>query len=159
MRLFFSFYPIQSLLSIPPSSIICKSTRKKQSTTRKNNNINPISFVDIFILITRFSHIKSKMVQLWYYENRGTSCKKILDHVGYPSKILLFPYEGESYKISRAVGGLRIFEEMWYRCGFFSYVTDCWTYCSLASWKTVPDFRNSKAHLLMRKFHHTNYIF
>ena len=35
------------------------------------------------------------MVQLWYYENRGTSCKKILDHVGYPSKILLFPYEGE----------------------------------------------------------------
>ena len=34
------------------------------------------------------------MVQLFYYENRGRCCRKILQYDGYPSKVLLFPYEG-----------------------------------------------------------------
>ena len=34
------------------------------------------------------------MVQLFYYENRGKCCRKVLKYEGYPSKVLLFPYEG-----------------------------------------------------------------
>ena len=34
------------------------------------------------------------MVQLFYHEHRGKSCRKLLKHDGYPSKILLYPYEG-----------------------------------------------------------------
>ena len=34
------------------------------------------------------------MVQLCYYELRGDCCRKILQHDGYPSRVLLFPYEG-----------------------------------------------------------------
>lgn len=34
------------------------------------------------------------MVQLFYYENRGKACKKLLKYDGYPNKILLYPYEG-----------------------------------------------------------------
>ena len=31
----------------------------------------------------------------WLFVTKECSCEKILDHMGYPSKILLFPYEGE----------------------------------------------------------------
>ncbi|KAI0232543.1 hypothetical protein LSAT2_017125 [Lamellibrachia satsuma] len=34
------------------------------------------------------------MVQLYYYERRGDCCRTILQHDGYPSRVLLFPYEG-----------------------------------------------------------------
>ena len=34
------------------------------------------------------------MVQLFYYESRGKCCRKILAYDGYPTKVLLFPYEG-----------------------------------------------------------------
>ena len=34
------------------------------------------------------------MVQLFYYENRGKACKKLLKYDGYPNKVLLYPYEG-----------------------------------------------------------------
>lgn len=34
------------------------------------------------------------MVQLFYYENYGKCCRKILNHEGSPNKIMLFPDEG-----------------------------------------------------------------
>ena len=34
------------------------------------------------------------MVQLFYYESRGKGCKKLFKHEGYPTKVLMFPYEG-----------------------------------------------------------------
>ncbi|XP_063243782.1 uncharacterized protein LOC134543022 [Bacillus rossius redtenbacheri] len=34
------------------------------------------------------------MVQMFYYENRGKCCKKLLRYNGYPNKVLLFPDEG-----------------------------------------------------------------
>jgi hypothetical protein len=33
------------------------------------------------------------MVQLFYYENRGKNCRKILNYQGRPSKIFLYPDE------------------------------------------------------------------
>lgn len=33
-------------------------------------------------------------MQLFYYETRGKSCRKLLKHEGVPTKIHLFPYEG-----------------------------------------------------------------
>jgi len=40
------------------------------------------------------------MVQLFYYENRGKCCRKLLNYDGYPSKIQLFPYEGWAHPAS-----------------------------------------------------------
>jgi len=40
------------------------------------------------------------MVQLFYWESRGKSCRKVLQHDGYPTKILLFPYEGWAHPAS-----------------------------------------------------------
>ena len=40
------------------------------------------------------------MVQLFYHENRGNACKKLLQHDGYPTKILLYPYEGWAHPAS-----------------------------------------------------------
>ncbi|GIY63352.1 hypothetical protein CDAR_272651 [Caerostris darwini] len=34
------------------------------------------------------------MVQMFYYENHGQACRKILNHEGSPSKIFLFADEG-----------------------------------------------------------------
>ncbi|XP_017299672.2 uncharacterized protein LOC103509413 [Diaphorina citri] len=34
------------------------------------------------------------MVQMFYYENKGRCCKKILRYNGYPNKVLLYPEEG-----------------------------------------------------------------
>lgn len=34
------------------------------------------------------------MVQLFYYETRGKCCRKVFNYEGYPTKVLLFPYEG-----------------------------------------------------------------
>ncbi|XP_014678999.1 PREDICTED: uncharacterized protein LOC106818840 [Priapulus caudatus] len=34
------------------------------------------------------------MVQIFYYENHGKCCRKILNYVGTPSKVLLYPDEG-----------------------------------------------------------------
>ena len=34
------------------------------------------------------------MVQMFYYDCRGKNCHKVLRHEGFPTKILLFPYEG-----------------------------------------------------------------
>lgn len=34
------------------------------------------------------------MVQIFYYEFVGKACRKILNHDGYPSKVLLYPDEG-----------------------------------------------------------------
>lgn len=34
------------------------------------------------------------MVQLFYYENRGKCCRKVFNYEGFPTKVLLFPYEG-----------------------------------------------------------------
>lgn len=34
------------------------------------------------------------MVQLFYYETRGKGCRKVFNYEGYPTKVLLFPYEG-----------------------------------------------------------------
>ncbi|XP_053987558.1 uncharacterized protein LOC128892131 isoform X2 [Hylaeus anthracinus] len=36
----------------------------------------------------------AEMVQMFYYENRGKCCKKLLRYNGYPNKVLLFPEEG-----------------------------------------------------------------
>ncbi|XP_070520811.1 uncharacterized protein [Cardiocondyla obscurior] len=37
---------------------------------------------------------RADMVQMFYYENRGKCCKKLLRYNGYPNKVLLFPEEG-----------------------------------------------------------------
>ncbi|XP_032666776.1 uncharacterized protein LOC116842133 [Odontomachus brunneus] len=37
---------------------------------------------------------RAEMVQMFYYENRGKCCKKLLRYNGYPNKVLLFPEEG-----------------------------------------------------------------
>lgn len=42
------------------------------------------------------------MVQLFYYESRGKCCKKVLKYEGYPTKVLLFPYEGWARPASMA---------------------------------------------------------
>ncbi|CAI9721910.1 Hypothetical predicted protein [Octopus vulgaris] len=34
------------------------------------------------------------MVQLFYYESRGKCCRKVFSYEGYPTKVLLYPYEG-----------------------------------------------------------------
>lgn len=38
--------------------------------------------------------VRWRMVQLFYYECQGQSCRKVLKHEGSPSKILLFADEG-----------------------------------------------------------------
>ncbi|XP_066584698.1 uncharacterized protein [Prorops nasuta] len=37
---------------------------------------------------------RAEMVQMFYYENHGKCCKKLLRYNGYPNKVLLFPEEG-----------------------------------------------------------------
>ncbi|XP_071652738.1 uncharacterized protein [Temnothorax longispinosus] len=37
---------------------------------------------------------RADMVQMFYYENHGKCCKKLLRYNGYPNKVLLFPEEG-----------------------------------------------------------------
>ncbi|XP_070544209.1 uncharacterized protein [Ptychodera flava] len=34
------------------------------------------------------------MVQMFFYENRGGCCRKLITKIGCPTKILLYPYEG-----------------------------------------------------------------
>ena len=63
------------------------------------------------------------MVQLFYYENQGKNCRKILNHEGRPTKIFLYP--DESY----VKNGLRkhwILKTAWWNrncCRILEYVS------------------------------------
>lgn len=39
------------------------------------------------------------MVQLFYYENRGKCCRKVFNYEGYPTRVMLFPYEGWAHPV------------------------------------------------------------
>ncbi|XP_076285823.1 uncharacterized protein LOC143211740 isoform X4 [Lasioglossum baleicum] len=51
----------------------------------------------------------AEMVQMFYYENRGKCCKKLLRYDGYPNKVLLFPEEGWARSASSSYWTLSLF--------------------------------------------------
>lgn len=68
-------------------SLLCRS---------KTDTMNSHIYWGISEKKTRF---ENKMVQLFYYENRGKCCRKVFNYEGYPTKVMLFPYEGWAHPV------------------------------------------------------------
>ncbi|CAH1247000.1 Hypp7806 [Branchiostoma lanceolatum] len=56
------------------------------------------------------------MVQLYYYENLGAECRKLLAKTDYPVKVVLFPYEGWAASALRVTWTLKLHKWSRSRC-------------------------------------------